>query len=515
MDSMRVVMALLALALLHGACGPSSPPPVVNEVGVPDDPPPVGEPADEPDPEPDEPAVAPRRISAFEIDPPYLSDVDAFWARTDLYVMQPDIEPLERWPDEVLKPSEHGVRVIVLLPGDYRTRSNGSLPPGVLYIADSGTAEQPLLVTYAPAVGADILKAPHPAERLGTSQAQLVGFRVWNQTYQYFHGLTFADGVSACLMRETSGTVIDRCLWHNTGAQPLRIRFGANHCLVQRCVMQRFNKDSWGHGDTVAINLSDGACTHNRIVSNVILNFTDSYQHTDREGEDYGLGAGTIVDNNFMGFTKEAYLQEPNGELMCGENTIDMKMGGTAAEPVRVTNNVFFGVRAAKAGCAASGSGGYAVTTHRRGTWIEMTDNLFIDCDSGVFLNAYFLNADPSQGRIDPHLTFRRNIFSGVKSYATAFPSRTGRVMSGMSAAVFADNHLIECERLMEREPLPRTGDLVVTGNRVYGTVELAPRDEERFLADGNTFHDATVPQPATVVIPWVNRTLTYRAPPE
>ena len=218
--------------------------------------------------------------------------------------MRPDVLPLDRWPDEVLFPTSHGIRIIVLLSGDYRARSNGALPPGVLYIEDSGTEQEPLLVTYASAEGADIATDPHPAERIGQSEARLVAFRIWNQTHQYFHGLTFRDGVSACLMRETSGSVVDRCLWHETGGQPLRIRFGAHHNLVQRCVMQRFDPAQWGSGDTVAIQVSDGACTHNRIVSNVILNYTDSYQHTDRDGEDYGLGAGTLIDNNFMGFSE-------------------------------------------------------------------------------------------------------------------------------------------------------------------------------------------------------------------
>jgi len=486
----RRVLALLGLSLVLCACGGGSsgaaPP-----AGLPD-----------------------RVESAYEVETPYVGDPASFWARDDIYVMSPDIEPLALWPAEVLAPASHGVQIIVLLPGDYRGRSNGSAPDGWLYIPESGTAADPLLVTYASAVGADILADPHPAERLGESQAQLTAVRVIGDAYQVFHGLTFADGFTACLLHGASHCVFDRCLWHETGAQPLRVRFDSQDNLIQRCVMRRFDPSLWGTGDTVAIQLSDGVCTNNHIVSNVILNYTDSYQHTDRAGDPYGLGAGTVLDNNFMGFTQEAYLQEPEGELLCGENSLDFKMGGTEAEPVMVTNNVFFGARATKAGCAASGSGGYAVTLQRLGTWIRMSNNVFIDNDSALFLNTMFLNVDPALGRIDPDWTFTGNVFSGIRSYATSFPSRTGRVMSGLSPALFSDNSIIDTQRLMDVEPAAGPWELAILGNSFYGPVELTPRDQDQLEADGNLFRPANLGVPTTIPIPWHDRTLEYVAPP-
>lgn len=498
----RRIAFLVLLVLCGPACGGGG----GGGMPVDETEPPTGTPAGP------EPTFA-RTLSPLEQDAPYIDDPQRFWARDDLFVMEPGAEPLDRWPDEVLFPSAHGVRIIVLLPGDYRTRSNGSLSPGTLYIEASGTAIDPLLVTFAPSRGADLRQTPHPAERLGGLEARLGGIRVWNQTYQYFRGLTFRDGVAASLIRNTSGTVIDRCLWHETSPQPLRIRFDAHHNIVQRCVFQRFEVDTWGHNDVVAIQTSDGACTHNHIVSNVILNYTDAYQHTDREGEAYGLGAGTLIDNNVMGFTVESRVVEAAGELMCGENTIDMKMGGTEQEPVVITNNLFFGVRAAKAGCAASGSGGYALTYHRRGTWIETRGNTFVDVDSGVFLNSFFQDVDPAQGRIDPHLTFEDNLFSGVRSFATAFPTRTGRVMSGLSPARFAGNRIVDTERLMDTEPFMGLGPLAITGNTFYGDVILDPRTRVELESDGNLFAGTEDVRVVTVRIPWVDRTLTYAVP--
>ena len=462
-----------------------------------------------------EPAPIPRRRkSLHEVAVPYI-DVDpaAFWARTDLYVMRPDVAPLDAWPDEVVNPGAHGVKIIVLLPGDYRGRipDGAASLTGVLIVKDSGTATEPILVIFAPAEGADLREVVHPAERLGTSEARLLSLRIFAQTHQYLHGLTFRDGVSAGLLHTASDCVTDHCVWNETGPQPLRIRFNSLRNVVQRCVMQRFQSDQWGTGDVVAIQLSDEVLTHNRIVSNVILNYTDAYQHTDRDGEAYGLGAGTIIDNNFMGFTADAYVQEPAGELMCGENTIDLKMGGTQQDPVKVTNNVFFGVRAAKAGCAASGSGGYAITCHRRGTWVEMRDNVFIDCDSGIFLNAFFLNVDQAQGRIDPNLTFTGNTFHGVTSYATAFPTRTGHVLTGSSPATFTGNTIIDSDRLMEQEPT--IGTLSILDNAIYGALLLDPRDQSALEADGNTFHVASGLARTVLHLPWVGRTLEYAAP--
>lgn len=456
-----------------------------------------------------------RAPSTFEVETPYVSD-PGFWDRDDLYVMRPDVEPLDLWPDEVLFPDEHGVRVIVLLPGDYRGRSNGRLSAGTLYIEDSGTSEQPILVTYAPEVGADLATVPHAAERRGLDEARLLSIRIFNQRFQHFHGLTFRDGAASSLLHTASDNVLDGCLWHETVPQPLRIRFNSLRNVVQRCVLQRFDPSQWGHNDIVAIQLSDQVLTDNCIVGNVILNYTDSYQHTDRDGEDYGLGAGTILDGNFMGFTHEAFLDEPNGQLLCGENTIDLKMGGTEQSPIRVTDNVFFGVRAAKAGCAASGSGGYAITCHRRGTWVEFEGNRFLDLDSGVFLNAFFLNTEASQGRIDPHLTFRDNLFSGVRSYSDAFPARTGRVFSGVSAATITGNVIVDAERLMEAEPLANTGDLVITGNDLHGPIELDPRDATRLTDDGNRLLPAEDGlRTRDLHVPWTDLVLRYRAPVE
>jgi hypothetical protein len=196
---------------------------------------------------------------------------------------------------------------------------------------------------------------------------------------------------------------------------------------------------------------------------------------------------------------------------MYGENSIDLKMGGTETEPVRITNNVFFGTRAAKAGCAASGSGGYAVTFHRRGTWVEMSNNLFVDVDSGVFLNSFFLDVVPAKGRIDPHLSIRRNVFTGVRSRASAFPQRTGRVLSGASPATFTHNQIIDSERLMQREPPPGPWDLVIAKNHIYGSFELAPRKKSQLEADGNEIHEDPIGKPAELRVPWVERTLRCR----
>ncbi len=459
------------------------------------------------------PELIVRESSPHELAPPYLDDIDAFWARSDIYVMRPDVEPLDRWPDEVLAPLDHSIRIIVMLPGDYRGRSNGTASDGWLYIPQSGTATEPILVVYSPTVGADILAEPHPAERLGQSEAQLIAVRVIGNAHQFFHGLTFADGYAPCLLHGTSHCVFDRCLWHEVLGQPLRIRFDARSNMVQRCVFRRFERTLWGHGDNVAIQVSDGVCTHNQIVSNVILNYTDSYQHTDRDGDPYGLGAGTLIDNNVFGFTSEAYLQEGANELLCGENAIDLKMGGTQAEPVMVTNNVFFGARASKVGCAASGSGGYAVTLHRLGTWIHMEGNLFVDNDSALFLNSMFLNADPAQGRINPEWRFVDNVFTGVRSYADAFPSRTGRVMSGLSPALFESNWVMDSDRLMDTEPASGPWSLDILSNQFVGPIVLYPRNQGQLEADGNVFVAASMHKIVRYAIPWHDRELEFKAP--
>ena len=109
-----VALLLLLVLVVLGACGEG----------------PV-EPAGDGDVRPiGETQIPPRRTSRYEVDVPYVSNPTAFWARPDLYVMRPDVVPAKRWPDEVLYPSANGIKIIVLLPGDYRARSNGRLPAG-------------------------------------------------------------------------------------------------------------------------------------------------------------------------------------------------------------------------------------------------------------------------------------------------------------------------------------------------------------------------------------------------
>ena len=144
---------------------------------------------------------------------------------------------------------------------------------------------------------------------------------------------------------------------------------------------------------------------------------------------------------------------------------------------------------------------------------MEISDNLFVDVDSGIFLNAFFLNVDPTQGRVDPNLTITRNVFTGVRSYATAFPDRTGHVITGSSPATITYNHIVGSDRLMEREPAPGPWELAIEHNHIYGPLELAPRDRTRLEADGNVFHAISETETKVLAIPWVGRTLRYLAP--
>ena len=68
-----------------------------------------------------------------------------------------------------------------------------------------------------------------------------------------------------------------------------------------------------------------------------------------------------------------------------------------------------------------------------------------------------------------------RNLFSGVRSRATAFPTRTGHVLTGTSPARFQDNTIVSCDRLMEAEPLPGPWELLIADNDFYRLINLKP----------------------------------------
>jgi hypothetical protein len=143
-----------------------------------------------------------------------------------------------------------------------------------------------------------------------------------------------------------------------------------------------------------------------------------------------------------------------------------------------------------------------------------MSNNMFIDVDSGVFLNSFFLDVDPARGRIDPHLRIHQNVFTGVRSRANAFPDISGCVLVGAGAATFTHNRILDSERLMQREAA-RPWKLAIEENHIYRSLRLHPRNQARLEADGNSFHDDSPGKATELRMPWVGRTLRFQNLPQ
>ena len=96
---------------------------------------------------------------------------------------------------------------------------------------------------------------------------------------------------------------------------------------------------------------------------------------------------------------------------------------------------------------------------------------------------------------------------------ADAFPSRTGRVMSGLSPALFQTNWILDSDRLMDTEPAAGPWSLDILDNQFVGPLVLDPRDQDGLEADGNVFVPSTASEVVRLAIPWHDRELEFFAP--
>jgi hypothetical protein len=99
----------------------------------------------------------------------------------------------------------------------------------------------------------------------------------------------------------------------------------------------------------------------------------------------------------------------------CSENALDIKIGGTAADPVLIYNNTMYGFRACTATCGGTGGlRGTAVIMHNDTAYVQLYDNTIYDSSA-------FITIDDNIANIQVY----RNICYDLKS-AVEDPNQNG-----------------------------------------------------------------------------------------
>ena len=100
--------------------------------------------------------------------------------------------------------------------------------------------------------------------------------------------------------------------------------------------------------------------------------------------------SGTIIDENDIYFTNERYtncqgIYDPNGDCLAGENTIDIKVGGTFGNPVIISNNRMWGVKPLdKTLLGGTGAVGRIGNVHLESLYVKFDGNILFDSEKGI-----------------------------------------------------------------------------------------------------------------------------------
>jgi hypothetical protein len=151
-------------------------------------------------------------------------------------------------------------------------------------------------------------------------------------------------------LQSGSNIIVNRVLIESFGSW-ITTDDSSNH-VIQNSVIRSFKK---GAGrDIGCINL--GNVTNVYIVNNEIYNCTDGVVATDGAPST----AGSVIENNDF-YVSGSYV---SGTKTCVENAVDIKSGGTAANPVRVIHNRAWGFYMTDTSCGGTGSSGAAMAAH-------------------------------------------------------------------------------------------------------------------------------------------------------
>lgn len=304
-------------------------------------------------------------------------------------------------------------RVFCLEPGDYRAY-------GTVRLEMSGAegAERHLRY-YDPDEPRRVL---HPLDQAPEQRALLSRLVLFEADHWVVQGLTLeADSVNhGSRLLGSSHNVLSALLIQGgegplLGIQESHARVSREN-VIQRSVIRRAEITP---RDNNCISLrapvSGRTMPGNRIVDNEIYDCTDAIQVVARGEEKTGPVPGTVIAHNDLYITPARYADaegnlDPEGDWACAEEILDLKQGGTAADPLRIIGNRMWGMQRASPACGEQGGWGTTVSQKVHSSHVFYEGNILIGGPRGFFLGA------------GGHTVLLRNVVHGIEDTTDARP---------------------------------------------------------------------------------------------
>ncbi|PHI20723.1 hypothetical protein CEQ90_06635 [Lewinellaceae bacterium SD302] len=380
----------------------------------------------------------------------------------------------DSWKATGILSGNNSTSTYLIEPGDYRSW-------GELKMSRGGTAAAPLTLSYYDAKAQDpYLERTNPARLPKNRQVLIENVYVTGghshpkghpdrsiveTEHIRFNGLSFSGnaetldphvrpnspdrgkkGGASNVLNFTNDVQLNNCLVENV-RELNAIRIRGNRNVISNCVIR--NCFRIPGSDNIAIVIYPNKnywAANNRVENCELYNCTDCVQiHSVKDPQYLGLAPGTVIHNNDCYLTEEYYVQRDGQTLAAAEDGFDLKTGGTAAEPVLITNNLIRGMRQTDTGSGGSGGLGVALNLHLFANHIRIENNLIHDNRIGI-LNGT-VDAALAQSR-RANIRVVNNLFNDFYS-AGGRDASGGTVISGSLGMEVNNNTVMDARELI------------------------------------------------------------------
>lgn len=299
--------------------------------------------------------------------------------------------------DQVIAPSDPWSRIdwsnntICLAAGDHASKGTLTVPSS----ANGSPNSYKVLRYYRPGDFND-----DPWKQTNADKAKIAKIE-FHGSYWLVDRVTL-DGGGADSSNNISGghNIFNRILVQNYNWTMFNLYGTKPYNTLQNSVLR--NSGRRPHRDTHCIDTGYSP-DYTRIVNNEIYDCAgDGFQTSQGSA-----AVGFVIENNDI-YQTTALRADGSGRLTqggnysCGENAIDLKSGGTAANPLKVIHNRFWGFRWTDMNCGSTGSGGEAVVLHADNSHGLIQDNIIWNVPYAISAS----NPSPSRYSVIGNLIF-------------------------------------------------------------------------------------------------------------
>lgn len=177
---------------------------------------------------------------------------------------------------------------------------------------------------------------------------------------------------------------IKRCVFENVVSKNA-IKIHGKNVKIDKCVVRNCYRVP--KGDNIGISIRSNKIYQSSnidISNNEIYNCTDGVQIVNMKEKVDNTTPNVSILNNDIYITDDYKFSKNGKELAGSENGIDLKTGGTEAQPVIVKGNFLRGFRQTDPSVGGSGGSGAAINLTVNANHIEVSDNIISDAPIGI-----------------------------------------------------------------------------------------------------------------------------------